>query len=82
MGIKVIWDDEAINFLRRLDKNISSRIVKKIKEIRSNPMRYIFSWVNMDFSKIRIGNYRVFVDFKDDTMIIRTIKHRKNAYKK
>jgi len=37
----------------------------------------------MNLYKIRIGDYRLFVDYyKDkDEMIIRSIRHRKNAYK-
>ena len=37
-----------------------------------------------DKSKIRVGDYRLFVDYYeiDNKLIIRSIKHRKNAYKK
>ncbi len=50
----VEWTQNSLDFLDKLDKKDSERIVKN------------------------------FVDFiiKDDRLIIRSIKHRKNAYKK
>jgi len=79
----VEWTQNSLNFLDKLDKKDSERIVKKIDEIKENPIRFIKGLINKDFGKIRIGDYRLFVDFiiKEDRLIIRSIKHRKNAYK-
>lgn len=84
MRIKSIWYREAFNFLEKLDNNISERIVKKIRDIRLNPDRYIFSLVGISVSKIRVGDYRLFVNYYQDEgkLVIHSIKHRKNAYKK
>ncbi len=84
MEIKIHWDCEAIDNLRKLEKDISSRIVKKVDRIKLNPERYIFSLVNMNISKIRVGDYRLFVNYYQDeeALVIHSIKHRKNAYKK
>ena len=84
MNLKIIWDSKAVENIKKLDYNISKRIIKKMKEIRLNPERHIFSLVDMEVSKIRVGNYRIFVNYykKDNKLIIRSIKHRKNAYKK
>ena len=81
----VEWDPKARDFMRKLPKNISSRIFNKVdKEIKYNVERYLESLVNMSEKKIRIGDYRLFVDFyKDkDLLLIRTIRHRKDAYKR
>jgi len=79
----VEWTQNSLNFLDKLDKKDSERIVKKIDEIKENPIKFIKGLINKDFGKIRIGDYRLFVDFiiKEDRLIIRSIKHRKNAYK-
>ncbi len=79
----VEWSRNSLDFLDKLDKEDSERIVKKIDEIKDNPLRFIKGLINKDFGKIRIGNYRLFVDFiiKEERLIIRSIKHRKNAYK-
>lgn len=70
--------------MRKLPKNISKRIFDKIdNEVKNNVERYLEFLVNMEEKKIRVGDYRLFVDFyKDkDLLIIRTIRHRKDAYK-
>lgn len=78
------WSRTALNSLEKLDKKDVERIVRKINEIKDSPLRFIKGLVNKDFSKIRIGDYRIFVDFviEEDRLIIHSIKHRKNAYKK
>lgn len=84
MTLEIIWFDKVISFLRKLDKKDSKRITRKINEIILNPDRYIFSLVDIDVSKIRIGDYRIFVNYykEKNQLIIKLIKHRKNAYKK
>ena len=79
----VEWSKNSVDFIEKLNKEDSERIVKKIDEIKENPIRFIKGLINKDFGKIRIGDYRLFVDFiiKEDKLIIRSIKHRKNAYK-
>lgn len=79
----VKWSDKSLKFLSKLDEKDAKRIVKKVDRIKENPLRYIKGLVNRDFGKIRAGDYRLFVDFyiKENELVIRTIKHRKNAYK-
>ncbi len=80
----VEWDIEARETLRKLPKLISKRIYKKItKEIASHPDRYLETLVNANFFKIRIGDYRLFVNYdeKKDHLIIRSMSHRRNSYK-
>jgi mRNA-degrading endonuclease RelE of RelBE toxin-antitoxin system len=83
MTLEIIWSNNAINFLRKLDKKDSKRITRKINEIILNPNRYIFSLIDMEISKIRIGHYRIFVNYykEKNQLVIISIKHRKNAYK-
>jgi len=82
MEIDVKWDVRAISQLKKLERRIASRIVGKIDSIKLNPERYIFSLVSLNYSKIRVGDYRVFVKFENGVLKVRTIKHRKNAYKR
>ena len=84
MSINIVWHNGALDFLRKLDNNFSDRIVKKVRDIRLNPERYVLSLVDMGISKIRIGDYRLFVTYNKNAgaLIIHSIKHRKNAYKK
>lgn len=81
---QISWDPKARDFLRKMPKDDSRRIVKKVdKEIKSNVKRHLHSLVGENVSKIRIGKYRLFVDYEEthDHLWIRTICHRRNAYK-
>ena len=78
------WDPKAREFLRKLPKDVAKRIFKKVdNEVRDNVKRYLEGLVNINASKIRIGDFRLFVDYyeNEDRLVIRTIRHRKNAYK-
>ena len=80
----IVWKKPAINFLRKIDKGDSKRIVRKInEEVSKNVKRHLKFLVNKGFYKIRIGDYRLFVDYvkEEEKLIIDSIKHRKNAYK-
>ena len=61
--IFVQWTKNSLDFLDKLDEKDSERIVRKINEIKENPLRFVRGLVNKDFGKIRIGDYRLFVDF-------------------
>ena len=79
------WDPKAREFLKKLSKDIAKRIYKKVdKEIKNNVTRFLETLVNREGYKIRIGDYRLFVDYyKDrDFLFIRTIRHRSDAYKR
>ena len=81
----IVWDEKARDFLRKLPKDISRRIFDKIEnEVKNNVLHYLETLVNKDFYKIRVGDYRLFADYyrDKDLLVIRTIRHRKDAYKK
>lgn len=80
----IIWDPKAREFLRKLPKSIANRIYRKVdKVIRFNITRNLESFANRDGYKMRIGDYRLFVDYykERNLLIIRTIRHRRHAYK-
>ena len=81
---EIVWKEKAIDFLRKLDKKDSERIVKKIDSIKENTWRYIETLVAVNFNKIRVGDWRLFVDYsqKEDKLVIHVIEHRKKVYKK
>lgn len=80
----VEWDPKVRDFLRKLPKDIAQRIFKKVdEEIRFNVKRHIEPLVKIDGGKIRVGDYRLLVDFYQDKdlLVIRSIRHRRDAYK-
>ena len=80
----VDWDTQARDFLERSPKDVSRRIFHKVDAIKNNVERYLETLVSIDAYKIRIDEYRLFVDFyrDQDRLVIRAIRHRKDAYKR
>ena len=79
------WYPKAREFLRKLPKNIANRIFNKVdQEIKQNVEHYLETLAGRKGYKIRVGDYRLFVDYdkNQDYLIIRAIRHRKDAYKK
>ncbi len=78
------WDTQARDFLRKLPKEIAQRIFHKIDiEVKMNVEHYLETLVDRNGYKIRVGEYRLFVDYdrSKQLLVIRSIRHRKNAYK-
>lgn len=80
---ELVWDDRAADVLRKLPKDDAERIVAKLRHIALNVERYLEKVVGQNFNKVRIGDYRLFVDFDRgaDLLFIRDLRHRRNAYK-
>ena len=79
------WDPKARDFLRKLSPDVARRIFRKVdEEIRLNAERYLETLENIGGYKIRIGDYRLFVDYYKDRnlLVIRAIRHRRDAYKR
>ncbi|MGB9896024.1 MAG: type II toxin-antitoxin system RelE family toxin [Thermoproteota archaeon] len=70
--------------LKRIDSSQIPRIIEAIKELAANPFssnaRKLRSTEN--FYRLRVGDYRVVyqIDFKDKTIIVHYIRHRRSAY--
>lgn len=77
------WDKKAVKFLRKIDRKMARRIVKKMDEVAINPAHYLEPLKEVNAYKIRIGDYRIIVDFHKDEKVIDVlfIEHRKNIYK-
>ncbi|MBS3123307.1 type II toxin-antitoxin system RelE/ParE family toxin [Candidatus Woesearchaeota archaeon] len=83
--ISIEWDPKALDFLRKIEKHIAKRIFDKIdNEVRFNPERYLETLESYNCYKVRIGDYRLFVDYSKEKefFVIRAIRHRREAYKR
>ncbi len=82
---EITWDPRARDFLDKLPTKEREQILRKLdKDVRANPLHFIEHLESKDFGKIRIGQYRLFVDYYRDVgqLVIRAIRLRGNAYKK
>ena len=80
----VIYDNEALQNLGKLEKKIRKRIFEKIHSTKENPFRYFEKLTSRDEYKLRVGDYRVIADIDEKTkrIIILFVNHRKNVYEK
>ena len=70
-------------FLDKLPQDVALRIIKKLKQLKENPFRYLEHYEGEGY-KFRIGDYRVIFDVDNKAnitiLIILRVKHRKEVY--
>ena len=81
---EVIFDEEAIDFLKALPKEIKERVFKKIISSKENPLHFFERLAGRGEYKLRIGDYRVIaeIDSGQKKIQIVFVGHRKNVYDK
>jgi mRNA interferase RelE/StbE len=81
---KLIIDPKALDFLEKLPKTIAQRIFKKIQQTKEGPHHYFTRLVSRPEYKLRVGDYRIIAEIKDNELIVFVIDvdHRKKVYKK
>ncbi len=69
--------------LYKLEKNVQVRIISTLERIRVRPYPHVKKLVESPYYRLRVGNYRVILDIKEDKLIIFVIEvgHRRNIYK-
>ena len=78
----VLYTDQALKQLKKLEKPVEERILKTLERIRIRPAHYVKKLVSSPYFRLRVGDYRVILDIKNDEMIILVIEvgHRKSIY--
>ena len=89
MHYRVSFSDEAESNLKRLQLDIAIRIRDKIKWLEkvNNPRKYlrkVEGIPDVPMYRYRVGDYRAFLTFKDEKLIIIVIEigKRENIYSK
>ncbi len=80
---ELIFDDEAIEFLNKLPKEMKRRIWDKLISTKENPFHFFERLTGRTDYKLRVGDYRVVADLDrgNNTIKVTVIGHRKNIYK-
>ncbi|MBD3362030.1 type II toxin-antitoxin system RelE/ParE family toxin [Candidatus Woesearchaeota archaeon] len=80
---QVTLSQNAKKFLKKLDKQHKERIITVLERCRIRPHAHVKRLVNSPYFRLRIGNYRVIMNIKDNKLLILVIKiaHRKEIYK-
>ena len=79
---EVVFDEEAIDFLSKLQIKIKKRIYNKIISAKENPFHFFERLEGRKDYKLRVGNYRIIADISPKRIEISFIGHRRNVYKK
>jgi len=84
MSLIIRWWKKAYTQLQKLPSALANRIVEKIEQIKEFPEHYLERLEDTDFFKLRIGKYRVLVDWKreENTLDILYIEKRSKIYKR
>jgi len=80
---EIKWDERALNELSKLENQISSRIHKKVDELKYGfKSKDIKRLKGKDEFRLRIGDYRILFSLGNNLIIIWKVGHRKNIYKR
>jgi mRNA interferase RelE/StbE len=80
----VIYDEEALQKLERLEKKIRKRIFEKITSTKEKPFHYFERLTGRGEYKLRVGDYRIIaeIDEKAKRITVLFVDHRKKVYNK
>lgn len=79
---KLEWKESAIKDTKKLEKNISSRIYKKVNELKNGfQLQDIKRLKGSDEFRLRVGDYRILFSVEGNVIIIWKVGHRRNIYK-
>ena len=72
----------ALKDLKSIDAEQMQQIVERLSKLEDGLTGDVKRLTNFDIGyRLRIGNYRVLFDVEDMKVIVRRIKHRREAYK-
>ncbi|MEK6935503.1 MAG: type II toxin-antitoxin system RelE/ParE family toxin [Nanoarchaeota archaeon] len=77
------WKEEAVKDLQKLERDLGSRIYKKVNSLKENfDSADIKRLQGSDLFRLRVGDYRIIFEINKELITILKIGHRKNIYKK
>ena len=79
----LIYTDEFFKQIKKLNKDAQKRIISTLERIRIRPYPHLKKLVGNPYFRLRVGDYRVILDIKENKLIIYVLEvgHRRNIYK-
>ncbi len=78
----VKFSNTAKRQLAKLSKEVRHHIFSVLDRVKTRPESYITKLVGLPAYKIRVGDYRVLLELKENLIFIFKIGHRKDVYDK
>ena len=82
MPWSILWTDQALHDMTRIDPPAAKRILRKLESSVANPMRFFSRLVASDEYKLRIGDYRLLaaLDGESEPILVERVDHRSRIY--
>lgn len=83
MPFDIVLSAESEDFIKKCDKDIRNRIIKSLRKLENEPESgKPLTSILTGLWSLRIGDYRVIYQIKNNELIILVVKigHRKNVY--
>jgi mRNA interferase RelE/StbE len=69
------WRPSARKELKRLDKSVAARIVRKVNELADDPRPAgVIRLTGADLWRVRVGDYRVVYAIEDDQLVVLIVR--------
>lgn len=83
MSYTIIWSPKSKKRLKKLEQKITISIIKKVEEIKTNPLHFLERLTKIKAFKLRVGDYRIIIDIKrnEKKLDVLILGHRKDVYK-
>ena len=80
---QVIYSQGAVKQLKKFPKELQQRILNSLERIRIRPHAFVKKLMGTSYYRMRVGDYRVILDIKEDIITIFVIEmgHRSTIYK-
>jgi mRNA interferase RelE/StbE len=78
----VEFGSRAADQLEDLETETAQRIVSKLDDVTWNPDHYLRALSGRDGYRLRVGDYRVLIDWRrdEDELFVHEVGHRRNVY--
>jgi len=70
MVYELIYSKNSLKQLKKLNKQTRLRIISSFERVRIRPFSYIKKLVGVPYFRLRVGNYRIILDIKNNNFII------------
>ncbi|MFH1510587.1 MAG: type II toxin-antitoxin system RelE/ParE family toxin [Candidatus Woesearchaeota archaeon] len=67
---QLIYSLQSLKQLKKLSKELQVRIISALERIRVRPYPHVKKLVASPYYRLRVGDYRVIMDIKEDKLLI------------
>lgn len=76
MEYKIVWSIKAAGQTKSLDRSVAKRIHEKVEQLYKNPERFVEKLFRYPYYWLKVGDYRVIPEIKQESVRILILKVR------